>query len=275
MRNWIVCAALVAAQASFAATIPKPSEFDKRIRIAAYNPLDVYEVKAYYGYDIHIYLSPGEQIETISFGDDQAWTIGPKKPRNHFFFKPKEDKPTTNMTVVSRTRQGEERSYVFHVSAEWPSEDQKKSDDMIYAVRFTYPDEEAKVSQAVHSREQIKDKLSNAVTEKVRNLRYSFSGSESLEPEEVFDDGTFTYIKFAANRALPAIYLVNEDGSEQLTDAHDDDEYRIVRRVVERLIFRKGNAVAGVFNDAYDPIGAPNRTGTVSPEVKRVLKRGE
>lgn len=275
MKKMLACIVLLAAQAAFAGVVPKPSEFDSRIRTVEYNPLDVYEITAHYGYEVHFYFSKNETITSVTAGDELGWTIGPKKPKNHIFLKPKEEKPTTNMTVLTMTAQGEERVYVFSLKAEWPADNPGKENDMMFHVRFTYPEQEAKQLQGIASTDLLAEKLTNAASDKARNYRYSFAGAESLEPEEIYDNGTFTYIKFAPNREIPSIFHVNPDGSEQITDSHGEDEWRVVHRVSERLIFRKGNAVAGVFNDAFDPKGSYNRTGTVSPEVKRVLKRGE
>jgi type IV secretion system protein VirB9 len=47
----------------------------------------------------------------------------------------------------------------------------------------------------------------------------------------------------------------------------------VVQRLVRQLTLRKGNAVACVVNKAFDLDGGKdNTTGTVAPDVERVIK---
>ncbi|MFX7709184.1 TrbG/VirB9 family P-type conjugative transfer protein, partial [Acinetobacter baumannii] len=49
-----------------------------------------------------------------------------------------------------------------------------------------------------------------------KNWSYSVQGSASVTPDAAWDDGKFTYFRFVGTREMPAIFLVNEDGSERL-----------------------------------------------------------
>ena len=47
----------------------------------------------------------------------------------------------------------------------------------------------------------------------------------------------------------------------------------VIQRLVPRIILRKGNYVASVINKSFDINGGTdNTTGTIAPDVKRVIK---
>lgn len=275
LRLSLLTITLIASLSASAANVPAPSTFDRRVRIAEYNPQDVYELTAHYGYEVHVWLAPGEVVQDIVLGDEPGWTIGPKVITNHFFIKPKQEKATTNLSIVTRTAAGAERVYDFHLQAEWPSDKPDKNSDMMYRVQFKYPDDEKVVRQAAGQTDEVKTKLANASAEKPRNYKYSFSGAPSFKPEELYDDGLYTYLRFPAKTPRPAIYYIDALGNEHIAETHTDEEWIVIHSVRQRLLFRKDDLVSGVFNDAFDATGSINRSGTISPDVRRVLKGGE
>ena len=104
------------------------------------------------------------------------------------------------------------------------------------------------------------------------NADYSISegaGSEDIVPSLVFDDGRFTYFRFANNREVPAVFHVQGDGSEALVNVRMEGDLLVVDRVSRRLMLRAGQAVVGVWNEAFDPDGVPPTNGTTVPGVER------
>ncbi len=87
-------------------------------------------------------------------------------------------------------------------------------------------------------------------------------------------DGRFIYLTFTNNRDMPAVYSVDEQGNEALINTNVIDGNTIViQRMVRHLMLRKGSAVASVVNKSFDLDGGiDNITGTVSPDVERVIK---
>ena len=91
----------------------------------------------------------------------------------------------------------------------------------------------------------------------------------------VFDDGRFTYLRFANNREVPAVFHVQGDGSEALVNVRMEGDLLVVDRVSRRLMLRAGNAVVGLWNESFDPDGIPPVGGTTAPGVERTLVRGD
>jgi type IV secretion system protein VirB9 len=109
----------------------------------------------------------------------------------------------------------------------------------------------------------------------VRNSAYSMAegpGSEDIVPSLVFDDGRFTYLRLAGNREVPAVFTVLGDGSEALVNVRMEDDLLVVDRVSRRLMLRAGQAVVGLWNDAFDIHGVPPTLATTVPGVERRVR---
>lgn len=94
----------------------------------------------------------------------------------------------------------------------------------------------------------------------------------TLAPYQAYDDGTFTYLSFAAHRDFPAVYYLTEQNGEALVNTHVAGDTIVVHRVAQKLILRKGKMVACIFNQSFDANGIKNPTETVSPAVERTIK---
>ena len=175
-----------------------------------------------------------------------------------------------------------------------------KNPKLIYALNFRYPDEEVGKIDGKLQQQAIKDKLagdksvspaghagSTAPTGQAAgdaldgnksgdNLDYWVAGSEEISPTSAKDDGRFTYLTFTNNRDMPAIYTVDAEGNEALVNTNVEGNMIIIHRVVPKLTLRKGIAVACLLNKRFNfDGGRDNATGTVSAEVKRVVKDGQ
>jgi type IV secretion system protein VirB9 len=109
----------------------------------------------------------------------------------------------------------------------------------------------------------------------VLNSSYSLAegqASADIVPTLVFDDGRFTYFRFPGNREVPAVFHVLGDGSETLVNTRMEDDLLVVDRVSRRLMLRAGQAVVGVWNEAFDLDGVPPSGGTTVSGVQRVFK---
>jgi type IV secretion system protein VirB9 len=112
----------------------------------------------------------------------------------------------------------------------------------------------------------------------VVNTQYTLAEgrkSEDIVPSLVFDDGRFTYLRFTGNREVPAVFHVLGDGSETLVNARMEEDLLVVDRVSRHLMLRAGNAVVGLWNEAFDLDGIAPEQGTTVPGVKRVLRAAQ
>jgi len=75
-------------------------------------------------------------------------------------------------------------------------------------------------------------------TDQAMTGRYKLSGAIELRPVRISDDGTHTYIVWAPDQALPAVFAVNAAGSEEIVDGHMRGDIFTIDRIHSRLVFR-------------------------------------
>ncbi|MEY3201044.1 MAG: hypothetical protein RIR70_594 [Pseudomonadota bacterium] len=275
MRRLLLLSLLLPAVA-LAELVPQRGDYDPRVRIVDYNPLNVVRLATFYGVSTHVQFADGEVIRDVAVGDDQAWKIVPRG--NHLFIKPQARKADTNVTVIT-----DKRTYQFAlvVHQRALSDPTAWADpNLIFSLKFNYPDEESAKQAATANRAAVKSRLDAvgmrpAETRPARpNFDYWVAGSDEITPTAAHDDGRFIFLTFSNNRDMPAVYAMDKDGNESLINTHVvNGNTIVVQRVVKQLVLRKGTAVASIWNKSFDMNGGTdNTTGTVSPEVERVIK---
>lgn len=240
---------------------PQGGSYDHRIRYVNYNPDDVVAIIGHYGYSTAIELGQDEEVFDIALGDSLAWDVAPRG--NFIFLKPRESKPTTNMTVVTN-----KRSYQFWLDAH-TTPNKGRADDMFFAVRFRYPLDELRLAREADARRRAEQALRSAPVPS--NWDYWACGARTLRPTEVFDDGRFTYLRFPAAQEVPAAYVINSDGTEAMASGTMRGDQLVLQVVAPKIILRKGKAVACVQNRSFNPYGVYTPTSTTSPAVERVM----
>jgi len=271
----MICAFLALSPAN-ALDVPVGGSEDKRIRYVNYNASDVVKVVGRYRASTQIEFDPHEEIAHVAIGDSMAWEIAPAK--NILFLKPREKHPPTNLQVVTIRYSGERRVYQFELQA---TEGDVRQADSYFAVRFRYPHDmearrkaEAAAKAVTADQKRADEALSLHQDYGARNYQYSAQGSRAIQPDMIYDDGKVTTMRFAGNREIPAIYMVQSDGKETLIpwDARRSGEVVVIHGVAKEFRLRRGGDVICIFNEAYDPVGVNPGTGTTSPSVERVVK---
>ena len=213
-----------------------------------------------------VQLQEGEYLDArysaLGMGDAAAWKMSVRG--NNILFKPTEEKPATNMIVVS-----DKRTYVFDLklaAAKQPP---------TYVLRFRYPDDIRRKRDALAEKRRTAEAAlaaAGGLRAMGDNRDYWGYGDKHLAPTALWDNGRFTYFKFDNGRALPTVYRINADGSESLTDSHTEGDTLVVHETAAKFVLRSGQSVLGIENRNYDGAGTFNRTGTDDKESVRLLK---
>jgi len=246
-----------------AETLPAKGAVDSRIRTAPYKAEEVYRLYGFVGYAIELVFEEGETFAGNGGGDLEAVTFGWHE--NHLILKPKAASVGTNLVIYTNRR-----SYRFEysVSARRPNLD---ADDVMYAVRFTYPP----LPQTNHGptpEQQADSDLARASATRRRNYDFWFCGASSVRPVAASDDGIHTRLTFGAKAELPAIFVRNDDGSESLLNFSMAEGDVVIHRVAPRFILRRGTLTGCIVNKGFVGGGERLESGTVAPDVQRMRK---
>lgn len=248
---------------------PTPGQRDARVRTVSYDPANVVKINGVVRASTQVVFADDEEIAHVAIGDSIAWEVAPAG--SILFLKPREKHPLTNLQVVTTRRDGRKRSYQFELSI-----NETSLADSYFVVRFTYPADELERQRAEAAARGAERE--GALIEQTfdlhhaygaRNWRFSAQGSIDLEPEAVFDDGKETTFRFAGNREIPAIYLINSDGSESLVPKDVRGELVVVHATAKEFRLRKGGDVLCIYNEAFDAVGVNHGTNTTSPSIER------
>lgn len=275
LTNLAVGGALVAATGSAPA--------DGRLMALPYASDRVVDVPVKRGVVTLIELAADEQIATVATGQGAdceqpaaQWCVAAPAGGRRLFVKPRATaQGPNNLTVVTDRR--------VHVFRLLPMAERDKREPVYRLTVLAPPDRPAaRLAPALPpplpelpplrpvDTANVAERLQAAP--EVVNTQYSAAEGEhaaDILPSLVFDDGRFTYLRFANNREVPAVFHVQQDGTEALVNTRMEGDLLVVDRVSRRLNLRAGSAVVGLWNEAFDIDGQPPVQGTTVPGVAR------
>lgn len=253
---------ILAAMAAQAAPAPKPRavanlpmamsvDTDSRIVTLDYNEAAVVRLEGCVGFQTMVTFGKGEHVENVGLGDSSQWQVMPNKRADLLFVKPLTPKAYSNMTVVS-----DKRTYNFELRAA-PVEacDHGRA---IYELRFAYPPDPAEVAAAAaaaaaaaKNKTAVPTDLNALPLPEKRNTAYTYNGDMLLVPMRVFDDGSSTYMRWAEGTETPAVYALNQDGTESIINYANRGDYLVIEQVAKAFVLRRGKTSVTLYNDAY------------------------
>ncbi len=280
-----------------AAEIPEPGGLDQRVRYVTYKQDDVTTVHVRRGVITRVVLGEDERIVVAATGflgdcakSEAEWCIRADVGTNQVWVKPKDNATHNNLEIRTDKR---DYSLEFHVLADTKVGRSRKPADghdleeAMYRVIFRHPiplptpqtvmaltASLDHTQQARDNQQIVADRLA-AFTPEPQNWAYSMeilAGADEIAPALVFDDGRFTYFSFPSNRDIPAIFYISPAGEETRLNFHMEKELAVVQRTGRRFVLRLGEAVVGVWNDAYDMTGVPPTNGVTVSGVSRVVR---
>lgn len=291
----LTLAAICCFPPSYAVEIPARGSADYRVRSTAFHAGQVYKITGFFGYTATVTLNPDEKIIKL-VGFDLGWKIEDVAD-NKVIIQPRLENADSNLTVITT-----KRVYFFDLTVRpFPKgkfRSQAGDPEQTYGLRFTYPEDEkaeaalrasaadvrAKLQAAKDALRSIQEaeerkliEAKNAPSKKPKNYDYSYMGSESLKPYEVWDDGTFTYFRFYAQQDLPTFFVINDDSTESVVNKFVDGEggdVVVVQRVAKEFVLRHGGSFVCIYNNNPTVLTPSSPTATSSEQVQRVIRKG-
>jgi type IV secretion system protein VirB9 len=170
----------------------------------------------------------------------------------------------TNLTVLTNRR-----TYLFEYEAD-PAPPDTSGADVIYALRFEYAAMPVRAGSL--ERSEVERDLVAAQSFRARNYDYWYCGAPSLKPVAAWDDSVQTTLVFGVHAELPAVFALNEDGSESLVNFDVQAGRIVVQRVTRRLIVRRGKLAGCIVDRAFAGGGERLSSGTIAPNVHRMTR---
>ncbi len=204
---------------------------DARLVTRVYDGEEVVRIEGHLGVQASIAFAEGEHIENVAVGDSTSWQITPNKRANMLFVKPLNARARTNMTVVT-----DQRTYLFDLHA-------SAAASPLYVLRFTYPDEPKKAVAGLTAEEaQVVsgDPAARPLDPASLNFAWTQRGNGKLLPARIYDDGSATYLSWAAGIPLPAILIRNDRGDEGPVNFAVRGDVIVVDGVPPLIVLRSG-----------------------------------
>lgn len=268
------------ASGAFAADTPAPSTGDSRVRYVTYDRDQVTRVQVRVGTVSRVILGDDERILVSASGmsadcqnPDSLWCIRADVDTHEIWVKPKPGARCNNLEL--RT---DRRDYSIEFVVDLPAKG-KQAPAAMYRVIYRYPVElppmSALMAQAaavpqINEAAVLKGRLDSKPIP--RNWKYTQKakkGSDDIKPSLVFDDGRFTYFRFAANREVPTIFYIDPSGAEARVNYHMEGDLAVVERTGKRFVLRLGSSVVGIWNDGFSADGVASPDGTTVSGVQR------
>jgi type IV secretion system protein VirB9 len=190
---------------------------DPRVRTVEYTADQVIRIEGAPGYELMIELAPDEETTSVAVGDSSAWQVTANRAGTHLILKAIQSGVATNMTVVTNVR-----VYHFDLAPAFAP--------TIYTLRFRYPPPPPTIASAPSPSGLIN--------------RYKISGTRTLWPSSMGDDGERTFIEWPKGADLPAVFALDANGKETLVNGMMRDDRLVIDSVAARLVFRIDGNVA-------------------------------
>jgi type IV secretion system protein VirB9 len=240
------------------AVMPAAIDEDRRMGSVEYSEQRIIHVFVQRGIATHIALHPAESIKAVAPGygskcedKDDRWCVQAAPGDSHIFVKPKSGSTdSNNLEVVTNKRN---YSFLLEVLPDGPGK--AGAEKAFHRVTLKYPEPAPPVVVPVVAKPRFADAPSQSLR---RNMNYTMQASElagDITPTEAFDNGVFTYLRFAVGKPQPQVFVVNDDGSEGLVNSHVDERDRellVLHRVAKRFVLRLDQAAVGLWNEAHE-----------------------
>jgi type IV secretion system protein VirB9 len=190
---------------------------------------------------------------------------------------------TSTMTVITITKAGAQKVYAFRLIAKARDD----GGDPTYNLIFRGGAAPAAAPEAVRAHRlrraaELAQRQQEEAEQRLRNdsfreeaCHYEAKGKypNPLTPLCPISNGQQVIMRFPGLTKMPAVYVVDADGSERLARQHASGDYVVVEELDDHFRLRLGRAVLDIIDTSFDPRGRPTGTGTISPDVERDLIR--
>jgi len=237
---------------SWAGRSPVETDQDDRVRTVGYSAKDIVKLTIHTGIGTGIQFEADEEYDDHYSGID-AFHIKPM-PNGLVSLKPKIKYADTNLTIITN-----KRVYLYEIKLRDPKTNRHGLNDvtdknLTYHLFYSYPEQENRLAKAKYKAGIARDKANYAaqcndnerVDPSTLDFGYSLSGTRNISPVAVYDNGTFTYLKFHRDTPIPAIFTVDERNNETVVNKTMHGDTVVVQQLAGRFTLRHGSDVVTI-----------------------------
>lgn len=214
MRRLAAAVAIVSlTTAAWGQVAPAPSPDDPRLQTVSYDPARPVRLVVFPDASLTVMLLPGEQIERLTVSDPTAFDARATGANDSFALRPLHADAVARLLVDTA-----QRRYEFELAT-------GTGLAAAYVVRFI----DSETAPPIPVR---------AAPEPAVTGEYRLSGEATLMPSRIGDDGTRTYLEWAAYQSLPAVFGIGFNGEEEVVDGYMRNGIFTIDRVYGELVFR-------------------------------------
>ena len=211
---------------------------DTKLVVFNYDQNNTYSIYTMPGMITDIQLGDDEKLSAFAFGDSIQWITADAD--GHLFVKPTLSGLFTSATIVTNKRSyqltfksvPDGQKWYQRVSWHYPQMIMLKKAEEKKA-------EEKKIEQ--EEKKQQDDPVVSQTDVNTLNFNYQIDGSADFKPEQVFDDGTFTYLKVnAKSQEMPAMFVVSDKGETELANYVIKGNYMMLQRTSNVILLKLG-----------------------------------
>ncbi|MEH3158764.1 MAG: P-type conjugative transfer protein TrbG [Sphingomonas taxi] len=216
---------------------PAATGFVSGAQVYPFSDGTIYQVYTAPGLVTDIALQPGETLVAVASGDTARWVIGDTTSgsgdgkQTHVLVKPVSAGLLTNLVITT-----DRRAYHLRL-ASTPA-------TALSSLRWTYPQDELLAVRRKAEAAQAAAPGATGLAIEQLHFNYAISGDRPpWRPLRVFDDGTRTYVEFAASLAngdAPPLFVVSPDGKVELVNYRLRDRFYVVDRIFDAAELRLG-----------------------------------
>jgi len=237
---------------------PTPVTGEARMVTFEYDDDRTYKVLIRPRNSTQIKFAKDERITYVSAGDTANFLISVPGSKTFVEVKPKFENMTTNLLVETTKRsyhidlQSTAEGKKWYMRVAWVYSDVALMDatqqaEVDGAASESAPHPTRRVVAAATEAVDSNDLVGNVAPENL-NFRYAVKGEAPFKPAQVFDDGTFTYIRLPDDlQELPALFMKEPDSDEMaLVNYSVRGPYLVAQRVMQRFMLKIGKTEVSV-----------------------------
>lgn len=199
---------------------PAATADDSRIVTVEVAPGEAIRVNATPGYEVLVLMPHGERIRQALIADNAGWKVSLTPARDGMTLVPMHSVSGTSLAVL-----GDQRTYEFILAA--------GNDTRAPVVMRLVNQPKAGSPTTAQSRPAVPTAV------------YRLSGDKRLWPVSITDDGQKVYIAWDDSQPIPAVFAVDAQGHEEMTDGYMRDGRFTLDRLCDHLVFRIDKVEAG------------------------------